>query len=276
LYLGCQAKNNASGGRFMKNTADKLETSLSLISVCLGIGFGFSIMSLILFGAMFLSPNTELPDFAGFILFPMLLLTIANFSWGIPSLFLCSWIKEWQALISRWVQGFSIATSRLRNLTTTLDNWLYFLSWFPIALIALLSPFGIPFFLMFKNSGGGINMVDVFLIFIPIFTVLLNFIMLKNIRTWSSEVGNRATLQTTAINLPIQSSTLSRLLTFCQIIWGIILTTIVYSANTIIFWVPLPLSLIGIAFIVFWIFLLEWSKKFAHYTTVYAEKAFVA
>lgn len=258
----------------MKNTADKLNTSLSLIAVCLGMGWGLSIMALIPFGALFLSPDAELPDFAGFFLFPLLLLIIANFSWGIPSLFLCSWIKEWQALISRWVQGFSIATSRLRNLTTTLDNWLYFLSWLPIALVALLSPFGILYFLMLKNSRGGINTINIFLISILILTILLNFIILKNVRTWVSEIGNRATIKKVAIHLPKQSSVLSRLLTLCQIIWGIILIIIAYPVNIITFLIPLPLSLIGIALIVFWILTLEWSKKFAYYATAHAEKAF--
>jgi MFS family permease len=207
-----------------------------------------------------------------------LILGLWTVAYGVVTILLLNWAKEWQARASEWTRGISIDTARLQKLTTTLDRWMIFSQWSTLILAALALVFPIFFSALLGRSISGAGFPALILVIGILIgaapPIVINWLILGNIRTWILEVNNRIVSRKNTLNLMEQSKKISSWFVFCQVIIGIVILLDVFTlisslgSSTI----GVTQALFSIAVYVFLGMILEWSKRFAVDVSAYADR----
>jgi len=203
---------------------------------------------------------------------------------GLVSIFVIGWIKDWQARVSGWSQGQSLDKTRLEQLSSTLSKWIVWSHWGPIIVIGIIGlcyiGIGIIFDLGRLISGDfssygilhGIFVFFAFLVASPL--IVLNWLVLKNIKIWLLTVIDRALGHSGYTNLIGQSHTVSRWLVFSQVMVCVLAVYTMLSltggptADSTVTQLTLVL-LLGNAVLDF--MLLQWTKTFMFGVAGYVE-----
>jgi hypothetical protein len=265
----------------MNSTTKNLNISLTIVQVFGGLYAFFGVVML-LGGAFFGRFAGERLGISGVasLVFPYIVLglfLIVNGIWGI---FLLNWIKEWQARVSEWTQGSRIDKFRLQAITSTLEGWISVSQWGPIVLtlfFTLIIFLSIATIRQLSSESGIPNIAAVagaIAFAIPIFCapgLVINWLILKNIRTWMLEVNRRITTRINTIDLMQQSNTISTWFVVFQVLLGLGVLRNLFFAGSSENGGFLVVLIAG-AINVFYGFVLEWSKHFAQEVSAYADR----
>ena len=214
---------------------------------------------------------------------------------SVVSVFVIGWIKDWQARVSGWSQGQSLDKARLEQLSSTLSKWIVWSQLGPVIAIGLI-------LLLFtvggaivgailggvsntNGSSGGLNSLTgagilgvvaaLALLVGALPVIILNWLVLKNIKIWLLAVTDRALERSGYTNLIGQSNTVSSWLVFSQVMVCVLAVFTLLSVlrtsvdSSAISPLTLALSLGGTALN---FMLLQWSKTFMFGVAGYAER----
>lgn len=283
----------------MVSATNNLRIGLTILQVLTGFSAVLGLLGLFTQSQQFLQdPGNQNSSVGSLPLFVIALVDLLIIVLSVAYIFIIGWIKEWQARVSGWSQGQNLDQVRLERLSDTLGKWIMGSQWGPIIAVGLVlllftvggAIFGALLGSIGSSNGssgssgslnslagagifGGILAFVVLLVGAPV--IVLNWLVLKSIKTWLLEVTNRAVGRPASTNLLTLSNGVSSWLVFSQVM---VCTLAVFTllsllrgstgAGTVS---PVTLAL-SIGGEVLNFMLLQWSKTFMFGVAGYAER----